>query len=112
MLSIKYIRENLESVQQSLLKKYSKRDQISFMYVLWKYKINILIIPDNSKNFYINIKEHKKNRKKYKCKSIIYDGKWLKCFHPYENKYYYYNTKNKMCKWSLDYEKELIYDEI
>ena len=93
--------------------KYSTRDQISFMYIIWKHKINILVQSKKQFNNYLKIYDHKKSRKKYENLQIIKNKYWLECFHPYENKYYYYNIKNRMCKWLLndDDSNSIIYDK-
>jgi hypothetical protein len=87
----------------NLLKKYSRRDQLSFMYCVWKNNLNIFILPDKKHKEYFKIKPHNQLKNK-----IIDRKKWMIGFDPYENRKYYFNINNRLCKWDLNsnYEEE------
>lgn len=54
--------QEIKKVNQAwweMIKKYSRRDQLSHMYIIWKYKLNINIYPEAAwKTKYFRLKEH------------------------------------------------------
>ena len=93
----KKIKETMEH-WYNLVKKYSRRDQISFMYSIWKNKVNLLILEDRYHKKYLKIFNHIKPRKSLDFKN---QSVWLEGFDPYENRKYYFNQNNKKCRWDL-----------
>jgi hypothetical protein len=85
----------------SLVEKYSLRDQLSFMYCIWKNNTKIKLLESELQNIYFKTNPHLKIEKphKYWKKKKI---NWLECYDPYENCPYYFNYKNRLCKWDLN----------
>jgi len=85
------------------VKNFSRRDQLSFMYCIWKNKIK-LFIPEISLKECFQIKNHLVKRKN----NYIRKETWIECFDPYENRKYFFNINNRLCKWNLNsnYEEE------
>ena len=90
----------------NLVNTYSTRDQLSFMYCIWKHKIKINLIDKNLHKIYLRIIPHKNIKQKNKYNII--NNTWVEGYDPYENRKYYFNIKNRLCKWTLDdkYEEE------
>jgi len=86
-----------------MLRRYSKRDQLSFMYCIWKNQVNLLCLEHKLKAPYFRKHDHihVRNLDKYWLES---DNPWLECFDPYENRKYYFNKENRLCKWDLEDE--------
>ena len=91
----------------SLVEKYSLRDQLSFMYCIWKNNINILLLEQKNLYYYVTICKHKKKYNRTRLANINTEwknqkGDWLEGYDPYENRKYYFNKINRLCKWNLD----------
>ena len=92
----------------NLVKSYSLRDQLSFMYCIWKNNIKLLLLDNKNHKSYLKILKHKNTR----IKNLDWKNEtttWIPCFDPYENRQYFFNIHNRLCKWNLNskYSEEL-----
>ena len=85
----------------SLVKDYCQRDQLSFMYTIWKNNTKIKLLESKLQGKYFKTSPHlkTKNINKYWEKE---QTEWIQGYDPYENCPYYFNYKNRLCKWNLD----------
>ncbi len=81
------------------VKNYCRRDQISFMFCVWKNNLNLLKLSDKKHKEYLEIKKHYQTKNK-----IIKKITWIEGFDPFENRRYYFNINNRLCKWDLKSE--------
>jgi len=87
-----------------LVSNYSSRDQLSLMYCIWRTGMSMKLLPDQEKGCYFKKPGHNvplREKDKQWLKSSI-ASPWLECFDPYENKPYFFNHTNGLCKWELD----------
>lgn len=86
------------------VKKYCRRDQLSFMFCVWKNNLNIFKLSDKDHKNYFKIKPHRKTKNNVNIKKTT----WIEGFDPFENRRYYFNIYNRLCKWDLksNYEEE------
>ena len=89
------------------IQNYCRRDQLSFMYCIWKNNINILLLEQKNLYYYVTICKHKKKYNRTRLANINTEwknqkGDRLEGYDPYENRKYYFNKINRLCKWNLD----------
>ena len=88
----------------NMVTKYSSRTQLSFMYCIWTNQTNFVFFDHNLKITLFKTHDHLRPRKQLDKYWINSDNPWVECFDPYENRKYFFNTENRLCKWDLDSE--------
>lgn len=83
-----------------LVQQYSRRDQLSLMYELWKSGIPFGTIPHSTRSQFATQHEHLARRSADNYWDLA-NTPWLECFDPYEHETYFFNHQTRQCKWRI-----------
>jgi hypothetical protein len=102
------IRKNTKEMRQTMdlwfefVSNYSSRDQLSMMYCVWQSGQSIKLLPHHEKARYFKKSDHRVPYSRKNKPWLESSNPWLECFDPFENRPYFFNYTNRLCKWELD----------